>query len=328
MPRIGMNPSRQRPSGYKPAKVTLAVLTHLPHEAGYFEHRFSVTRLCLESLIAHTPEPFDLIVFDNGSCTELVDYLVEMRDNGKIDFLILSSQNVGKIAALQTIFKMAPGEYVGYTDDDVYFLPGWLDAHMDILEAYPKTGMVTGFYIRSHMVYGIKSTLEFAEQPNVEVKRGYIIPEEDEKHYMDNMGRSLELYQEETHGLEDVQFRYKGVEALVSAGHHQFVCRKDVLLKALPVELGAQLMGRMIELDEKVDDLGFLRLSTPRPVTRLLGNVISHEMAVEARTHGLFQDAPVQLVKPAKGLEKLYRQLIVRRIAQGIYNRMYRILNS
>ncbi len=59
MPRVGMNPARGQPSGYQPARITLAMLTYLPNQAGYFEQRFAVTRLSLESLIASTPEPHD-----------------------------------------------------------------------------------------------------------------------------------------------------------------------------------------------------------------------------------------------------------------------------
>jgi glycosyltransferase involved in cell wall biosynthesis len=321
-----MNPSRQRKSTYHPAKVTAAVLTHLPHEAGFFEHRFAVTRLCLESLIAHSGEAVDIMVFDNGSCPALVSYLAQLRDQEKIDFLILSRQNVGKIAALQMIFKAAPGEYIAYTDDDVYFLPGWLDAHLEIFETYPQTGLVTGFYIRSHMVYGLKSTLRFAENSDVEMQRGYLIPKEDEQHYIDNMGRTWESYEEETRGLEDVLLNYRGVKALVSSGHHQFLAPKDLIREALPAKFGDQLMGKMVELEETVDRMGYLRLSTPRPVTRLLGNVISSEMAKEAEFHGL--NVSTQSGHDAVRGKSIYRSKIVRRVAQGIYNRMYKILNT
>ncbi len=43
MPRIGMNPARGHRTGYIPARVTVAVLTHLPEAAGYFRERFDVT---------------------------------------------------------------------------------------------------------------------------------------------------------------------------------------------------------------------------------------------------------------------------------------------
>ena len=201
MPRVGMNPGRGKKSDYQPARVTLAVLTYLPEQAGYFEHRLETTRLCIESLIANTPEPYDLLVFDNGSCTELVDYLRGMRDAGKIQYLFLSSSNVGKIGALQFIFSAARGEIIAYTDDDVFFLPGWLEEHLKIIETYPNVGQVTGFYIRPHMSYGNKSALAFAKKRGVKAERGLIVPKEWEQHYIDNMGRTWEKYNEEIAGL-------------------------------------------------------------------------------------------------------------------------------
>ena len=46
-------------------------------------------------------------------------------------------------------------------------------------------------------------------------------------------------------------------------------------------------MGQMRDLDSAVDDLGYLRLTTRQPVTRLIGNVVSPEMAAEARSYGI-----------------------------------------
>jgi glycosyltransferase involved in cell wall biosynthesis len=327
MPRIGMNPNRGRQSDYRPSRVTLAMLTYLPNESGYFRHRFDVTRLSLESLIANTAEPCDLIVFDNGSCSRMVEYLKGLRDAGKIHYLVLSSQNVGKIAALQAIFQLAQGELVAYTDDDVFFLPGWLEEHQKILETYPHTGMVTGFYIRSHMCYAVESTLKFAGRQDVKAERGLLNDEAWERHYMESMDRSSELYAEETRGLEDVALTYNGIEAFVSAGHHQFVAPRRVMLEALPKAWSSQLMGKMIELDTQIDQMDYLRLSTRQPVTRLLGNVIDSTMAAEAQRYNLTMQS-VQ-VKKSRGFANLFlRSGRVRVWTYRLYHKLFEILNT
>jgi glycosyltransferase involved in cell wall biosynthesis len=186
MPRIGMNPNRGLKTSQLQARITLAALTYLPEEIGYFEHRFDVTRLCLESLIANTPQIYDLLVFDNGSCPLLVNYLEQLHAAGKIHYLLLSKKNIGKIAALQMICKAAPGEIIAYSDDDVFFLPGWLEAHLQIMDSYPKVGLVTGFYIRSHMRYATRSLERFAGQEDVQVERGNLVPVAVEQHYVEN----------------------------------------------------------------------------------------------------------------------------------------------
>lgn len=327
MPRIGINPNRGKRTNYQPARITLAMLTYLPSQAGYFAERMAVTRLSLESLIAHTPQPFDLIVFDNGSCPELVNYLCQLHQNGRINYLILSRENIGKLSALQVIFRAAPGELVAYSDDDVFFLPGWLEAHAEIMNTYPRVGLVTGFYIRSHLRYATHSIEAFAQQPGVQVKRGLLIPPELEQHYMDNMGRSPESYQQEIDGLEDIQLSYQGVTTLASAGHHQFVTSRQLMLDVLP-GWDSNLMGKMVELENAIDQLGYLRLSTLTPVTRLLGNVISPENAAEANHLGLLARAGISTRhRPGIG-NRMMKIPFVKRVIQGMYNRLHYLLNS
>jgi glycosyltransferase involved in cell wall biosynthesis len=327
MPRIGINPNRGQVTEYRPARITLAMLTYLPNQAGYFAERLAVTKLSLQSLIAHTPPPFDLLVFDNGSCPELVSYLCGLRDEGLINYLLLSSMNIGKVGALHEIFRAAPGEIVAYTDDDVFFLPGWLQAHLDILDGYPSVGLVTGFYIRSHLRYATRAIEAFAQHADVQVSRGLLISRELEQHYIDNMGRTWESYQEEVDGLEDILLTYQGVNALASAGHHQFVAHRHLMLEALPA-WDRNLMGKMIELEENIDQMGYLRLSTPEPVTRLLGNVISPENAAEATRLGLMAIFSSQKTSKTSISQRMMRNPLIRRLALGIYNRLHILINS
>jgi Glycosyl transferase family 2 len=327
MPRIGINPNRGKLTKYQPARITLAMLTYLPNQAGYFAERMAVTRLSLDSLLAHTPPPRDVLVFDNGSCRELVDYLVQLHDDGRINYLILSSENIGKLSALQVIFRAAPGDLVAYSDDDILFLPGWLDSHLNILDTYPRVGLVTGFYIRSHLRYATQTIEAFSQQVGVQVKRGMLIPRQLEQHYIENMGRNWEAYQQEVSGLEDIQFNYQGVDAMASAGHHQFLTPRQLMLEILP-GWDKNLMGKMIDLENTVDGLGYLRLSTPTPVTRLLGNVISAENASEAQALGLL--ARVGSASKPDRLQgnRLMRIPAIKRLMLGIYNRLHRLINA
>ncbi len=66
-------------------------------------------------------------------------------------------------------------------------------------------------------------------------------------------------------------------------------------------------MGRMRELDDRIDQLGYLRLNTPQPVTRLIGNVISPEMAQVARHDGI--ETSAKAVKETQGWVKRVLQI-------------------
>ncbi len=332
MARIGTNPSRGKTLNFKPARTTVAVLVYAPYQVGYFQDRLEVTKATLESIFANTDEPFDLLVFDNGSCKEMVSYLENLHTSGSIDYLVLSKQNIGKLNALNMIFNLAPGEIVAYTDDDVFHLPGWLSAHLEVIDTYPNVGAVTGFYIRQRVGLSSESTVKFADQPAIESKRGLLIPHKWEEEYLSNTGRTWEQYQEETAGMEDILLSYKGLEAWVSAHHFQMVSPKHViqelLAEMLPDGWSEQVMGRMVEMDDRMDSKGYLRLCTREQTMRLMGNAISDEVAQLAENAG-FSIQQAQLSRKNTGLMAyLVRFRGVRYLMQKMANWLYKWLNN
>ena len=328
MPRVGMNPGRGKVSDFTPARVTVVVLTYVPNDIGYFKDRFDVMRVCIESILKNTQAPFDLMVFDNGSTNKVVDYLRKQRDTGNIDFLVLSRQNIGKIGALQIMFKAAPGEIIAYCDDDVFFLPGWLNRHLEVINNYPDVGVVSGMYIKPHMKEGSKSTMQFASRPDVKMEKGDLVDKDLELHYISNMGRTWEQYQKEIQGLEDVCITYKGIQTYVSAGHYQFVAVKDRILKALPDKWKSNLMGQMRELDIAIDELKMLRLCTTPATVRLLGNQINQEGAEFIRKFGIEIEGVEESAQMANWLVKVFRAPFIRKIAYFFYQRLFKIINA
>ncbi|MEA3325867.1 MAG: glycosyltransferase family A protein [Chloroflexota bacterium] len=331
MPRIGQNPSRGQTLDFSPARTTVAVLVYAPHQAGYFQKRMDVTRLTIESILANTKEPFDLLVFDNGSCPEMVEYLQSLYEEGAIDYLILSKRNIGKLNALKVIFNSAPGEIVAYTDDDVFHLPGWLGAHLALIDTFPNVGAVTGFYIRERVAIGSERTLSFADQPEIEKKRGLLMPRKWEEEYIINSGRTWERYKSEVEGIQDVIVKYRGLEAWVSAHHFQVVCPKVVVQEVLDEMLSEgwsdHVMGRMLELDKRMDAKGYLRLCTREQTVRLMGNVISEEVTALAAKSGLSVKTG-DVTRKLKGfMNRLAQVRWIRYLMQGVVNRLYRWLN-
>lgn len=328
MPRIGMNPSRGKMSDYSPARVTVMVMTFVPNDIGYFKDRFDVMRVCIESILKNTKEPYDLMVFDNGSSDEVLEYLRKQHTARHIDFLLLSSKNIGKIGALQIMCRTAPGEIIAYCDDDVFFLPGWLKRHLEVIDTYPNVGVVTGMYIKPHMNEGIKATMRFAARTDVKTEKGNLVDKNLELHYIENMGRTWEQYQKEIRGLDDVRMTFKGIQTYASAGHYQFVTVKDRILKALPVEWKSNLMGKMRELDMAIDKLKYLRVCTTPPTVRLLGNKINLEGADFIHEFGISIDGVEESPQMVNWLVKFYRIPIIRKIAYFFYQRLFKIINA
>jgi cellulose synthase/poly-beta-1,6-N-acetylglucosamine synthase-like glycosyltransferase len=142
--RKGQNPAKFVKEVAKPERITAAVLNYIPFLSGFYAEALDVLKASLDSMRNEPGLPFDLMVFDNGSCPEVRDYLVAEKEAGRIQYLILSEKNMGKGGAWNVILAGAPGEIIAYADSDILYYPGWLSRSVELLETFPNVGMVTG----------------------------------------------------------------------------------------------------------------------------------------------------------------------------------------
>ena len=169
MTRFGMNPARNKNISYTPSRVSAAMMTYIPNLEGYFTHRLAVLKLSLNSLIQSVGEKTDIAVFNNDSCIQVREYLDHQLKVGRIDYLFHSRKNLGVIGGFKVLFNALPGDVIAYCDDDVLYYPGWLDAHLEILDTFPRVGMVSGApvgYSSDHAVKAVEdnSTPESPEE--------------------------------------------------------------------------------------------------------------------------------------------------------------------
>jgi glycosyltransferase involved in cell wall biosynthesis len=326
MARRGPNPGREQRSGVVPERITVAMLVCVPSLDGYYRYRFEVLKLALAALEKHTQTAHDLMVFDNGSMPEVGEFLNGLKQQGVIDYLLSSSRNIGNFGALQMMLASAPGEIVAYLDEDVFVYPGWLPAQLKILEAYPQVGMVSGVPVRiaaQHAASSLNNWLESAPE-GLEVKRERLIPDEWELDWARSTGRQIEAFVEETKTLKDTLINFNGVEAFGSANHFQFTGYREVLLRGLPEDWDQRLMGDMVEFDNRLDGLGYLRLSTPGRYVRHIGNTISEDLGEEARSLGLDQVRPGEV--PVTRKHWILYLPRSRKILKAIYNWLFKVL--
>lgn len=330
MARIGINPARNRVTTYRPARVTAAVLVYIPYLEGYFRHRLDVLKLCLGSLIKNTYEPYDLLIFDNGSCDEVKEFLHNLLDRGAFHYLLTSNQNIGKVGALKIMFRAVPGEVIAYCDDDIFFYPGWLSEHLKLLDAFPNVGMVSGCAVTTLFDHGTKSNLRLVESdPEVNLYRGHQIPELWEREWAESYGRDPEEHLEAIRSQEDMIIERRAVRAFAIANHNQFVTPKLIISEFLPAEWSGRLMGEMNELDNAVDDGGYLRLSTIERTTKHMGNMVSPAMAEEAGSMGISVEditrTTLKVIQPGLSA-RIIQWKPIRWLLQGIYNRLFWLL--
>ena len=332
MTRIGISPARHRVSTYRPARITVAMLVYLPHRTGYFGHRLEVIRLSLASLLRHTDLEYDLLVFDNGSCEEAKAYLRHLQEEGLLRYLLSSSENIGKLGALRLISGAAPGEVLAYTDDDTFFYPGWLSAHMALLDGFPKVGMVSGSPERTVFDHGTEATVKFGQSdPDTRLSYGRRIPDQWEREWAVALGKDPDDFLRQVRDVEDILLDRRGLQAYATACHNQFVAPREVLHGLIQGEWSGRLMGGMNELDNAVDAAGYLRLTTVERTTRLIGNLVSPTMEAEGRRFGIeVQGQPWRAFVPARrsSLTRFLLRGPLRRFLQGVYNRLFWLLSG
>lgn len=327
--RIGSYPERPKRESIRPARVTACVVVHIPHQLDYFAQRLAVLRLCLGSLRANTPRAdYDLLVLDNGSCAEAVDYLRAQRDAGHIDQLILSARNIGKINACRMLFDAAPGELVAYADDDVWFEAGWLAAQMAIIETYPRVGMVSARPVRKQFAYGNAYLPAYlAEFPEIQSRSGTFIPEAWEREFLMSLGRLDPDVAGMAAAIPDVLLEFRGVQAYSTATHFQFVAPRHLILAALREWALPRTVSEEREFEEAIDRLGYARLSTAGRHVRHMGNVISGELQAEAARSGLAIDGAAPWRPSPPSWVRLARRRPVRAALSWINRWSYFLLN-
>lgn len=271
--RVGQNPAKFVKEVANPERITVAVLSYIPFLSGFYAETLDVLKVCLASARKDAGLPFDLLVFDNGSCAEVQDWLVSEQRDGNIQYLILSEKNLGKGGAWNIILNGAPGEIIAYADSDVLFSPGWLKQSVDLLETFPHVGMVTARPYRTNPQF-YSSTVAWAEsQPDVQVERGQFIPWEVFREFDLSLGQSEEEIRQRYETTEDVRITYRGMQAIAGASHWQFTAYKSTLAQFLPFQMDRP-MGQVKQLDQRVNDAGLLRLMPTQPFAMNLSNTL------------------------------------------------------
>jgi glycosyltransferase involved in cell wall biosynthesis len=290
-------------------RITVCVLNFIPFLSGFYSEALEVLKLNLDSIKKNTKCPLDLLVFDNGSCKEVQDWLLMQQRSEKIQFLFLSKKNLGKGGAWNIIFTSAPGEVIVYSDSDVLFYPGWLERTMEILETYPSTGMVTARPFRTReSLYS--NTIKWAvNNLEVTVKTGQFIPWQTFLEFNLSLGVPETEIREKYESSNDIQITYKGVTAQAGASHWQFATRKDVISRFLPFKMDRP-MGQVLQLDELMDKAGFLRLMIPEPFAMNMSNKVPDSFGVNRNpTH--------------RGRKYIFRKILESYLIKGLLMKIY-----
>lgn len=273
--RKGQNPAKFVKDVARPERITVALLNYSPFLSGFYAETLEVLKVSLESMRKDAGLPFDLMVFDNGSCEEVREFLVNEKEEGRIQYLILCEKNMGKGGAWNVMLTGAPGEIIAYTDSDVLFSPNWLSRSVEILETFPNVGMVTARPFRTPSEF-YESTLKWARAASgATLDEGQFIPWETFLEFNLSLGQTEEENRKVYPETKDWRIQYKGVTSMAGASHWQFTSYKSTLQQFLPFDMDKP-MGQVRQLDKRMNDAGLLRLMVSDPLAMNMSNTLGY----------------------------------------------------
>ncbi len=333
--RIGENPqkfARKNPELARlqfkvPRPLTFTTVTYVPHLLGYYQSGLDILKLVFSSLKASVRDPFDLMVFDNGSCPEVIEHLVELKRRDVIQWLFLSSCNMKKIGAWNIMFPAAPGKLVYYFDSDIYHYPNWLEASRAILEAFPKAGIVNAFpFLGTRQK---ERTLKLATQdPEISLETGRFVDTSILREMAEGLGTDPSSYVEKKMKEEQVRLRARGKTALVSSSHCQFLTRSGLLRKIFPRDPEWAMNNSEKDFDELVSSHGYMHLSTTNGHIYHLGNTLTHKWREVAKREGveLLSKEENELVPLPLIIRKVLGMRPIKAVLLWLYGLFFRLL--
>lgn len=279
--RIGFNPNKDKIITASECFHQVIVPVYIPNQEGYFKDSLPILRNCLESLSKTSHSKTFLTVVNNGSCSEVKEYLDDLYSKELIQELIHTA-NIGKLNAILKGLTGHPFELVTIADADVLFLNNWQKASYAVFEAFPKTGSVSTTP-NSKMARYFTSNVIFDSFFSKRLKFTNVVNPRAMKMFAKSIGN--EHLFNELHLKKILTIENDSTTAVVGSGHFVATYRgavfKEVKTRYSQFSLGGASEGEL--LDKRVTDLGFWRLSTQDNYTFHMGNTHEAWMSEQIR---------------------------------------------
>lgn len=105
-------------------------------------NQLAFSRVCVESIRQHTPEPHEIIFVDNGSSDGTVEWLQGLTRLNPHYRLISNGENFGYAKGNNQGIEAAAGEYLLLLNNDVVVTPEWLSGLLDCYACDEPVGIV------------------------------------------------------------------------------------------------------------------------------------------------------------------------------------------
>lgn len=277
--RIGENPTKysRKSSGRAsipikvPLPITVCTVTYVPNLEGYYKEGLDVLKLNIFALRDNTAEEFDLMVFDNGSCEEVVNWLVKLKEENIIQWLFLSSENMKKLGAWNLLFSASQGDLVYYFDSDIYHYDGWLEGLKKTLLLISEAGIVGGFHNIPTVNLGNNINI-VRQHPDYILEKGRYIDNNMLKELAVSLGTDVENFVNKKQSVLIHKITLGNESAYLGTSHCQFLAKRECLKDIFPTSRDWALKYTDKEFDRLLDQKGWLRLTTTTQYVYHIGN--------------------------------------------------------
>lgn len=314
--RVGFNPNKDKILSKSDFTHQVIVPVYIPHQNDYFKDCFQILRYCLESLITTSHAKTYITVVNNGSCDEVIVYLNQLQQEGKIQEVIHTT-TIGKLNAILKGLTGHQFPLITITDADVMFLNNWQKATYEVFEAFPKTGVVSTTP-SSKVLKQFTSSVLIANFFSDKLKFTEVASPEAMQMFAESIGNKN--FYKSIHLKKYLTITSKNVSAVIGASHFVATYRGHVFDKLTNRYTSLALGGasETMFLDKPVNDLGCWRLSTKENYTYHLGNTKENWM-----------DSVFENIVKADGIEnfKLKDNVTSSKIKVFSYNIFYKLLS-
>ena len=273
--RIGNNPNKDKIVCEGGFLHQILIPVYIPNQDDYFSDSFKIFKKCLQSIFQTIDIEYTYIsVVNNGSCVDVENYLLALKNENKIQELINTS-NIGKLNA---IYKGVVGhnfDFITIADADTMFLSGWQYETINIFNTFPKAGMV-GIVPQFNMYANFCTNVIFDNFLNKRMRFFKVAEPKKMQKFYQSVGWNMKgdhYYLQNILGIQK-----DDVKACIGSSHFVATYRKEILndvKKFVPAKMGCN-SERL--LDVAALNMDLWKLTTFKNYAYHMGNVYENGM--------------------------------------------------
>ncbi len=273
--RKGHNPNKDKVVPEVKFFHQILIPVYIPNQQDYFKDAFKIFKKCLLSIFETVDLKYTYIsIVNNGSCIEVENYLSNLKEEGKIQELVNTS-NIGKLNAIYKGLVGHDFDLVTIADADTMFLSDWQHETIKVFNTFPKAGTV-GIVPQFNMYSNFCTNVIFDNFLNKEMRFFKVEEPREMQKFYHSIGWNMNedhYYLQYILGIEK-----NDVKACIGSSHFVSTYRKEVfneIKKYVPAKMGSN-SERL--LDVAAQNNGLWKLTTFKSYAHHMGNVYEYWM--------------------------------------------------